>query len=72
MTPSTQAKKLEWPPQSPDLNRIENLWTDVHKALDCNLTSNEALWMVVKESWERISITRCQDLVEALRGRNVK
>ena len=46
---------MEWLPQFPDLNPIENLWTDVNKAVHtCNPTSNEALWMVVKESWERI------------------
>ena len=48
---------MEWPPQSPDLNPIENLWTDVKKA---------AIWMVVKESWQRIPITRCQDLVNSM------
>ena len=49
---------MKWPPQSRDLNLIENLWTDVKKAVHtCNPTSNEALGMVVKESWERIPIT---------------
>ena len=52
MSPSTQAKKLRsglrttsstlWNAQSPDLNPIENLWTDVKKAVHtCNSTSNE-------------------------------
>ena len=55
---------MEWPPHPPDLNLIENLWTDVKKAVHtCNPTSNEALWMVVNESWVRIAITGCQDLV---------
>ena len=58
---------MEWPPQSSDHNPIENLWTDVKKAVhSCNPTSNEALWMVVKESWARIPITRCQDLVDSM------
>ena len=50
----------EWPPQSADLNPIENLSTDVKKAVHtCNPTSNEAIWMVVIESWKRIPITKC-------------
>ena len=51
---------MEWPPQSPDPNPIENLWTYVKKPVHtCNPTFNEALWMVVKEIWERIPITSC-------------
>ena len=62
---------MKWLPQSPDLNPIENLWTDVQKAVHaCNSTSNEALWMVVKECWERIPITRCQDLVNSMPRRS--
>ena len=58
---------MEWPPQSPDLNLLENLCTDVKKAVHtCNTTSNEALWMLVKESWEQIPITRCQDIVDSI------
>ena len=54
MTPSTREKKkwfadniiniMEWPPQSPVLTSIENLWTDVKKAVHtCNPTSNISL-----------------------------
>ena len=58
---------MEWPPQSPALNPTENLWTDVKKAVHtCNPTSNEALRIVVKKSWERIPITRCQDLENSM------
>ena len=40
---------MEWSPQSPHLNPIENLWTDIKKAVyTCNPTFNEDLWMVVK------------------------
>ena len=35
---------MEWPPQSRDLIPIENLWTDVKKAVHtCNPTSSEVL-----------------------------
>ena len=46
---------------------LEEGKTDIKKAVHtCNPTSNEALWMVVKERWERIPITRCQDLVDSM------
>ena len=49
---------MEWPPQSSDINPIENLWSGVKKSVHtCNPTSNEAFWMAVKESCERIPIT---------------
>ena len=61
---------MEWPQQSPELNPIENLCPDVKKAVQtCNPTSNETLWMAVKESWERIPIIRCQDLVTSMSRR---
>ena len=58
---------MELSPQFLDLNPIENLWTDVKKVVHTgDPTSNEALWMVVKESWEWIPFTRCQDLVDCM------
>ena len=61
---------MEWPAQTPDVNPIENLWTDVKKAVHiCNPTSNEALWMVIKESWQRIPINRYQDSVDSMSRR---
>ena len=39
---------MGWLLQFPDLNPVENLWTDVKKAVHtCSPTSNKALWMVV-------------------------
>ena len=61
---------MGWPPQSPDRNPIEYLWTEVKKAVPtCNPTYNEVLWMVVKEIWEWFPITRCQDLVNSMPSR---
>ena len=56
---------MEWPPQFPDHNPNKKLWTDIKKAVYTgNPTFNEDIWMVVKESWKQIPITRWQDLVD--------
>ena len=57
-------------PQSADLNPIENLWTDVKKAVHTyNLISNEALWMVVKKVQSGFLFSGCQYLVDSMSKR---
>ena len=55
---------LEWPPQSPDLHPIENLWRDPGKAVMgarcCNL--NELQQALVNE-WSQIPVRRFQQLI---------
>lgn len=68
-----QTKKIEvmdWPAQSPDLNPIENLWGDIKDAVHEEKPSNaEELWTVVRSSWARIPIERCQNLVDSMQQR---
>ena len=56
---------LEWPSQSPDLNPIENLWSDlkiaVHKRKPSNLKELEQF---CKEEWAKIPVVRCGKLIE--------
>lgn len=61
---------MEWPAQSPDLNPIENLWTDIKKGVaQIKPTSNEALWTAVVQIWNKISVERCQNLVNSMTKR---
>lgn len=61
---------MEWPAQSPDLNPIENLWTDVKKAVsEAKPTNNNQLWKVVEQSWYSIPKERCQGLVNSMKRR---
>ena len=49
---------LEWPPQSPDLNPLENLWAILFSAVkekyDQNINSLQDLRVALKQEWERI------------------
>ena len=55
---------LAWPSQSPDLNPIKHLWTDlkmaVHRRSPSNLTELER---ICREEWQKIHKFRCAKLV---------
>ena len=71
---------MEWPPQSPDLNPIEQIWDHVDSKLRkmCN-TSKNTLWLNLQSVWADISNetlskyiftmkSRCKAVIEARGG----
>ena len=57
---------MDWPPQSPDLNQIENLWKTLGvKVIERNPTNTEDLWVKLQEEWSKISIEDCQELIRS-------
>lgn len=61
---------LPWPAQSPDLNPIEHLWTDLKKSVArAKPTNLSMLWNIVQSSWNAIPLQRCQSLVESMPNR---
>ena len=57
---------MDWPPQSPDLNPIENLWkTFGVKVMERNPTNTEDLWVKLQEEWSKISIKDYQELIRS-------
>lgn len=60
---------LEWPPQSPDLNPIENLWSQLKKDMaDFQETNSNLslLWENVLNKWNQITSEQCKNLVESM------
>lgn len=58
-TNKNKMDSMEWPAQSADLNPIENLWTDIKKPYII-------LIRVIQETWNSISVERCQKLIDSI------
>ena len=54
---------MKWPAQSPDINPIENLWTECDKHVKAKMPRTlDELEKAMIESWNMISARRCADL----------
>jgi transposase-like protein/transposase len=67
---------IDWPAYAPDLNVIENVWSEVKRILRQNLaesppTTSGALWDLVLEAWEQVAEKEgyCQRLVDSMQER---
>ena len=83
MTPSTPAKRprpgsdhdfevMQWPAQSPDLNPIEHLWSELKRRLSGYPEAPKGmteLWERVEVEWEAIDKSVCQKLISSMPGR---
>ena len=57
---------MDWPPQCPDLNPIENLWKTLGvKVMERNPSNTEDLWVKLQEESSKISIEDCQELISS-------
>ena len=64
-----QFSVLSWPPQSPDLNPIENLYAILKRKLNQYDTPPNGileLWSRIEESFSFITIDDCKRLVETM------
>ncbi|GFX47741.1 transposable element Tcb2 transposase [Trichonephila clavipes] len=60
-------KELHTPPQSPDLNVIENVWSQLEKSVhEHAITSKEDLKNVLKEEWTKLTVETTKKLVESM------
>ena len=61
-------KVLYWPPQSPDLNPIEHLWSEAKRRLykQQKATSQEDLWQKLQYIWNNIEPETCLKLIDSM------
>jgi DDE superfamily endonuclease/Transposase len=60
---------LEWPPQSPDLNPIEHLWSHLKRRLNTYDSPPKGmleLWDRVESEWNKIDSAVCIRLIESM------
>ena len=60
---------LEWPPQSPDLNPIENLWAYFDFVIgDRSMMFRAQMWKLLEKTWEKIANDRelLRNLVDSM------
>ena len=63
-------KKLDWPPQSPDMNIIENVWNEIKfKIRGETFDNKEQLWKRLKKEWKSISEELIFNLYESIPDR---
>ena len=63
----------DWPTQSPDLNIIESLWSDLKGSVGkCRPANIEDLWRTCQNKWARIPVERIRNLYESLPRRIVE
>jgi len=63
---------LEWPPQSPDLNPIEQVWGILKRKLGAyHSTPNSIheLWCRIECEWNKISREECVTLIDSMPSR---
>ena len=61
---------LPWPPQSPDLNPIENLWAILNRKCDRRACKNaNELFEELSSAWDSLDITILQNLSNSMVNR---
>ena len=64
---SCRIKPLEWPPQSPDLNPIENLWAILDARMDkTGVTNKKNNFETLERAWEELDPQHLKNLVESM------
>lgn len=60
-------EKLEWPPQSPDLNPIEHLWTILDEKIPLTTRTNlQSFWKSMEYGWKAIPQSTLENLVSSM------
>lgn len=63
----SRVKLMDWPPQSPDLNPMENLWSILDQKMDKSTVTNKTLlFEELIKTWEQLDQHYLQNLFESM------
>ena len=60
---------MTWPAQSPDLNPIEHVWSELKRRLGRHPEAPKGmfeLWSRAQVEWKNITLEYCQKLIESM------
>ena len=62
--------RFDWPPYSPDLNPIENVWGNMKKELGKRRPKDRAdMHKMIKEIWDSLSAEYAKNLAGSMKSR---
>ena len=72
---NNQIALLYWPPNSPDLNPIENVWNFLEKQIrksGIKFSSDDHLWNEIEKEWYKIPLEIIRNLFSSMKTRIVQ
>ena len=65
-----KADFIDWPPYSPDLNPIENVWSMIAQELNGkNIHTQARLFEEIEKAWERLDQNKIGNAIDSISGR---
>lgn len=67
---TNKIKMMHWPPYSPDLNPIENLWGILkHRLIDRNIKTIPDLITIAQHEWDSIPLSHVKNSIKSMKNR---
>jgi len=70
-----EVELLDWPPRGPDMNPIENMWSEVKRTMQETWPvlpprNSDELWALVSDAWDEVASSTCyiRSLTESMTG----
>lgn len=58
---------IDWPPTSPDMNPIENIWEIIdQKLINYQIVTIQQLEAAIRDIWQNINVETCEKLVKSM------